>query len=284
MFGWFKSKSVTDHNEAVVPLEEFSDPSRIYDYFSDLTGIHFDQKKPIITPKITRFAKECGCYTFDALYEKLHRDVSCKEALINLLTVNETYFYREMGQIEFLGRYLKEDRRSRRILCAPGSSGEEPYSIAIYLAEQGCDLSKIEIVSIDINTEVISKAKIGIYPERSLYRLPQELRERYFSVSDNGFKVVDSIKRCVSFHSCNLFEPEFLTLGVFDIIFSRNMLIYFDHETILRAIEQLKKVASSEESLFFFGHADIVSKIPMLKEHYQDGIKYFINSSSLIST
>ncbi|MDD2780734.1 CheR family methyltransferase [Sulfuricurvum sp.] len=275
MFGWFKSKSVPDHNETVAPVEEFSDPSRIYEYFSDLTGIHFDQKKSIVTPKISRFAKECGCYTFDALYEKLHSDLCCKEALINLLTVNETYFYREMGQIEFLGHSLKEEKRNRRILCAPGSSGEEPYSIAIYLAEIGCDLSKIEIVSIDINTEVISKAKKGIYPERSLYRLQPELRERYFTPSDNGFKVVDSIKRCVIFQSCNLFEPEFLNIGVFEVIFSRNMLIYFDYETILRAIEQLKKVASSEETLFFFGHADIVTKISMLKEHYQDGIKFY---------
>lgn len=275
MFSWFKSKSPAISTMDVSKVERFNDPSCIYTFFTDLTGIHFDQKKSIVTPKLIRFAKDCECYSFEELFEKLRSDQRCKEELINLLTVNETYFYREMGQIEFAAKTIQNDSSYRRILCAPGASGEEPYSIVIYLSEQGCDLSKIEIVSIDINTEVITKARCGTYPNRSLYRLGDEIKERYFIPEGDGYRLVDSIRQKVTFHPCNLFDEAFSRLGKFDIIFSRNMLIYFDQETITRAIEQLKKVASSDKTLFFFGHADIVSKIPTLNEHYRDGIKYY---------
>jgi len=277
MFRWFRPKpeSMKPHESPVV--ENFTNPDPIYNYFTTMTGIHFDQKESIVTPKLIRFAKEFECSNFDALYEKLQRDSSCKEALINLLTVNETYFYREMGQIEFVAKCIQNDPSYRRILCAPGSSGEEPYSIAIYLSAQGCDLTNIEIVSIDINTEVIEKAKSGLYPQRSLYRLSDEIKNRYFVAEENGYRIIDSIRKKVSFYPCNLFDETFLGLGKFDILFSRNMLIYFDSERILRAVEQLKKVASSDKSLFFFGHADIVSKIPTLNEHYSDGIKYYLS-------
>lgn len=276
MFSWFKSKSRTIGTTDVTRIERFDDASRIYTFFTDLTGIHFDQKESIVTPKLIRFAKDFDCYSFDQLYEKLQTDRECTEALINLLTVNETYFYREMGQIEFAAKTIKNDSSYRRILCAPGSSGEEPYSIAIYLSEHGCDLRNIEIVSIDINTEVIEKAQSGLYPNRSLYRLSDEIKARYFISEENGHRLIDPIRKKVTFYPCNLFDETFLSLGQFDIIFSRNMLIYFDQETIHRAVEQLKKAASSSNTLFFFGHADIVTKIPALEEHYVGGIKYYM--------
>lgn len=275
MLQWFKPKARVAETQESPIVENFTDPDPIYRYFSAMTGIHFDQKESIITPKLIHFAKESECFSFEGLYEKLQRDQKCKEALINLLTVNETYFFREMGQIEFLGRCLKNNPSPQRILCAPGSSGEEPYSIAIYLAELGVNLSKMEIVSIDINTEVISKGEKGIYPERSLYRLSPELRERYFIFDSNGYRVCDRIQQCVQFRSCNLFESAFNELGLFDVIFSRNMLIYFDKETILRAVDQLRRVARSENTLFFFGHADIVTQISTLYEHYVEGVKYY---------
>lgn len=275
MLSWFKSKAPSIAKTSAEKVEEFDDPSEIYTFFSNLTGIHFDQKESIVTPKLIRFAREDGCSGFKQLYQKLDNDERCREKLINLLTVNETYFYREMGQIEFAVQCMNNDSVYRRILCAPGSSGEEPYSLAIYLAEHGCDLSTIEIVSIDINTEVIEKAKQGIYPERSLYRLNDEIKARYFECTEGGYRMIDSIRRRVSFYPCNVFDEAFEKLGKFDIVFSRNMLIYFDPETILRAVEQLKKVASSEKTIFFFGHADIVTKIPTLHEHYVGGIKYY---------
>lgn len=276
MFSWFKSASSSTETTDLFKEENFDDSSRIVTFFTDLTGIHFDQKELIVTPKLIRFAKEHSCYSFEELYTKLLNDPECKERLINLLTVNETYFYREMNQIEFAARIIQNDTSYRRILCAPGSSGEEPYSIAIYLAEQGYDLSKLEIVSIDISTEMIAKAQSALFPSRSLFRLSDELKERYFIAEENDFALIDSIRRQVTFYPCNLFDERFVSLGKFDIIFSRNMLIYFDHETILRAVEQLKHVASSPNTLYFFGHADIVTKIPALEEHYVGGIKYFM--------
>lgn len=279
MFRWLKAKSPLSDEKKEVPIhEDFSKSELIYRYFTDMTGIHFDQKESIVTPKLIRFAQEFGCRSFEQLHEKLHSDPHCEEALINLLTVNETYFFREMAQIEYLAKCLKKELVRKRILCAPGSSGEEPYSIAISLMEQGIDLSLIEILSIDINTDVIAKAEKGIYPARSLYRLTPEIKERYFNLESEGYRVIDPIRKAVKFRACNLFEAEFLQLGQFHVIFSRNMLIYFDAEVILKAVEQLKKVAYDERTLFFFGHADIVTKIASLNEHYSGGIKCYTST------
>lgn len=276
MFRWLKSKSpLNEEKKEILMSEDFSKSELIYRYFTDMTGIHFDQKESIVTPKLIRFAQEFGCRSFEQLLEKLHSDPLCEEALINLLTVNETYFFREMSQIEYLAQCLKKEPGRKRILCAPGSSGEEPYSIAIYLMEQGIDLGRIEILSIDINTDVIAKGEKGVYPARSLYRLAPEIKERYFYLEPEGYRVIEPIRAAVTFRACNLFEPEFLHLGQFHVIFSRNMLIYFDAEVILKAVEQLKKVVYDEKTLFFFGHADIVTKISSLNEHYIGGIKCY---------
>jgi len=275
VFSWFKRKAQVSPPIQVSHSEDFTTPSLVYHFFTNLTGIHFDQKESITTPKLIRFAKEHGCYTFLELIEKLHVDLSMRESLINLLTVNETYFFREKGQLDFLASRSHTASMPLRILCAPGSSGEEPYSIAIILAESGFSLSDVEIISIDINTEATQRGRTGVYTKRSLHRLPIEIIERYFVVEGDLYRVGQTIKSVVDFRSCNIFEAEFLELGFFDTIFSRNMLIYFDVRTIEKAVDRLKKVARNDQTLFFFGHADLPVTPLGLEGHYEEGIKYY---------
>lgn len=275
MFSWFKRQKTLPLVQEASYFEDFTDPADIYKYFTKLTGIHFDQKESITTPKLIRFSRGHGCISFCALLDKLQVDSSVREALINLLTVNETYFFREKEQIDFLLKQYKSGSKSLRILCAPGSTGEEPYSIAIVLAEGGFALSSLEIVSIDINTEAISRASEGIYTTRALHRLPQLLKERYFVMEGNQYRVRDFIKQAVAFRSCNIFEEEFLRLGSFDVLFSRNMLIYFDQTTVEKAVHQLAQLARTNKSLFFFGHADLLITPARLQDHFDDGIKYY---------
>lgn len=275
MFSWFKNQKTLPAVQEPSYAEDFKDATGIYNYFTDLTGIHFDQKESITTPKLIRFSRGHGCISFGSLMDKLRVDASVREALINLLTVNETYFFREKGQLDFLVHHCKRAAKNLRILCAPGSTGEEAYSIAIVLAEGGFNLSAVQIVSIDINTEAISRASEGIYTARALHRLTQPLKERYFVMEENQYRVRDFLKQTVAFHSCNIFEEEFLQLGSFDVLFSRNMLIYFDQPTVEKAVHQLTRLAQTQQSLFFFGHADLLITPAQLQEHFEDGIKYY---------
>lgn len=275
VFSWFKSQKTLPVAQEISSLEDFKDATDIYHYFTHLTGIHFDQKESITTPKLIRFARGHGCISFVSLMDKLRVDARVREALINLLTVNETYFFREKGQLDFLVHHCKRAGKSLRILCAPGSTGEEAYSIAIVLAEGGFNLSDLKIVSIDINTEAISRASEGVYTARALHRLAQPLKERYFVMDGNQYHVRDFLKQTVVLQSCNIFEEEFLKLGSFDVLFSRNMLIYFDQPTVEKAVYQLTRLARTNESLFFFGHADLLITPVQLQDHFEDGIKYY---------
>ena len=275
MFSWFKRKKTLPAVQEPSYLEDFKDATDIYHYFTHLTGIHFDQKESITTPKLIRFARGHGCISFSSLMDKLRVEASVREALINLLTVNETYFFREKGQLDFLVHHCMRASKSLRILCAPGSTGEEAYSIAIVLAEGGFNLSAVQIVSIDINTEAILRASEGVYTARALHRLAQPLKERYFVMEGNQYRIRDFIKRAVVFQSCNIFEAEFLELGAFDVLFSRNMLIYFDQPTVEKAVHQLTRLARTKQSVLFFGHADLLITPAQLQDHFEDGIKYY---------
>jgi chemotaxis protein methyltransferase CheR len=158
-------------------IEDFSNPEKIFDTFTALTGIHFKQKEAITASKLIHFCRNRHIVSFDHLNSRLKSDSTLLEELINYLTVNETYFFREVGQINFMAKKAAESKKPIRVLCAPGSTGEEPYSIAITLLEQGISPTLIQIVSIDINTTRLP-AKRGAMQRVHSIKPPQE---DYFS-------------------------------------------------------------------------------------------------------
>jgi chemotaxis protein methyltransferase CheR len=276
MFGWFKSKNLPEFTEkATQKVENFLDPSEVLEKFTAITGIHFKKKESITTSKVIHFCRNYQIYSFEELYSRIQTDRTILEALINVLTVNETYFFRESRQIYFLVDKVVRGSDKVRILCAPGSTGEEPYSIAIALLEGGVPSQRIEIISLDINSDVIVLAQEGRYTERSLHKTALSLQEKYFVKEENRFTISDEIKRLVTFYTLNIFDDHLFELGKFDTIFSRNMLIYFDESTVIRAVERLGRLARTKESYFFFGHADFVKTPPTLLEHYEEGIKFY---------
>jgi len=275
MLRWFKRKHTIPAAAEIEPEWISDDSAPFYRYFNDLTGIHFDQKEEITTLKLTRFAKEHRCYSFSHLLARLKSDAVLSQKLVNFLTVNETYFFREMDQIHFMATEIQKTSAKVRILCAPGSTGEEPYTIAIVLSEAGIDMNRITIVSIDINTEAIDCAQEALYTKRSLYRVDPMITKHYFSEEENRYRLKETIRQKVEFRNLNLFESGLFELGKFDYIFSRNMLIYFDpHKTAL-AIKRLSSIAHSASSVFFFGHADIVTPPEAIREHYVEGVKFY---------
>jgi len=257
MFSFFRKKEDKSINE--VKKEEpidYSDASKIAEYFKNETGVTFDKQMYILNNKVITFCKQREINSFCKLLSLLDSDAETKQELIDYLTTNETFFYREFKQIAELVNLVKKDSSSVKIMCAPSSTGEEPYGIAIALIEAGIQADKFSILGIDINSDAINRAKEAIYKQRNVRNLSDEIIQRYFYKQDDKFILKDSIKSLVEFKLINIFDASFATLGKFDYIFSRNMFIYFDAQTKVRAKEIFQSMRKNQEQKIFFGHAD----------------------------
>ncbi|MDD5372889.1 MAG: protein-glutamate O-methyltransferase CheR [Sulfurimonas sp.] len=257
MFGFFRKKEAVA-NEAKEGLEQdYNDVRAIAAYFKNETGVTFDKQESILKNKVTTFCKHRKIGSFIKLLEKIKYDRELKQELIDTLTTNETFFYREFRQIEELVKLVINSGKKIDILCAPSATGEEPYSIAIALLEAGVAQSSFSITGIDINSDAINGAKEAIYKERNVRNLSAQIIERYFTKKENLYILRDSVKSLVAFKTLNLFDPSFAAIGKFDFIFSRNMLIYFDKETKLKAKNILESLRKDPNQEIFFGHADL---------------------------
>jgi chemotaxis protein methyltransferase CheR len=161
-------------------------------------------------------------------------------AVIEAMTTNETFFFRDKLPFEIfekvlLPRYLPSRAANRRlrIWCAASSTGQEPYSLAMILSEMAAKLAgwRVEIVATDISTEVLEKAKAGLYSQFEVQRgLPIQMVLKYFTQVGDQWQIAPAIRGMVDFKPLNLIK-DFSHLGSFDIIFCRNVLIYFDSPT-----------------------------------------------------
>ncbi len=248
---------------------------KMTDYIYRKTGIflelekHFDKLAKYIDAR----AKVIGADSFRKYFYTLRfddKDGSEFQELMNAMTVNETYFYREKEQFEVLvDRILPELHASKpktapiRILCAPCSTGEEPYSVILHLLEEARLIEErdIEVVGIDIDSTVITKAKAAKYSERSVHAIPPGVLAKYFKKRTLGFDLIDDLVGTVDFKVSNVFDKTNMRqLGKFDVIFSRNMLIYFDDAS-------RKEVAMTFYDMLnvggyvLLGHAEYMSRI-----------------------
>ncbi len=190
--------------------------------------------------------------------------------LMNAVTVNETYFFREHDQFEVMVNdvlpqldKMRPSHEPLRILSAPCSTGEEPYSMVLYLLEEAnlVERRDIEIIGIDIDSNVIKKAQDGKFSERSVHAIPPNQLAKYFKKSNFSYNLIDDLVGAVDFRVVNIFDrAQIRQLGKFDIIFSRNMLIYFDDaskkEVAMNFYDMLKP-----DGYVFLGHAEYMSRI-----------------------
>jgi chemotaxis protein methyltransferase CheR len=208
------------------------------------------------------------------------------EQFVNAFTVNETYFYREDHQLKCLATDLLTQRISGkakgdsiRIWSAPCSTGEEPYSIAMWLLENWrlVDDYEIEIIGSDIDTEVLSRAQEGVFGKRALMRLSTELVDKYFSRIDNDrWQIIEDLRASVRFTRVNICEPgETRPHGRFDVIFCRNVLIYFDDASRRIAAENLYENLLPG-GFICLGHTESMSRISSLFDvsRFEDAIVY----------
>jgi chemotaxis protein methyltransferase CheR len=215
------------------------------------TGMIFGKnKRYYIERRITERMRCCGMVRVPAYLGLVRSHIGEREALINAFTINETYFYREEHQFAALSNDLLpniiRDRRPGdlvRIWSMPCSTGEEAYSIAIWLLENWplVDAYNIEIVGSDIDTAALSRAREGRFTERSLARLPPGLRNAYFETEHgHSRRIIQDLRESVRFAPANIVDPASMRgMGKFDVILCRNVLIYFDDTARLTAANTL---------------------------------------------
>jgi chemotaxis protein methyltransferase CheR len=247
------------------------------EYFYRRTGISFgDNKRYFVDKRLIDRIQKTKAESFERYFDGLRRrDASDEiEHLINLLTVNETYFYREDHQLECLvSGILPELAAGRRkgdrirIWSMPCSTGEEPYSIAMYLLENWpqVDDYDIEIMASDIDTNVLRAAEAGVYDARSLHRLSRDLVQRYFvAAGADGFRLIDAVRQSVRFTQVNASDLGAMRAFVnLDIIFCRNMLIYFDDRSRLQTVESFYD-SLAQGGFICLGHSESMSRISPL--------------------
>jgi chemotaxis protein methyltransferase CheR len=205
------------------------------------TGMWFtDSSKYLLQKRLSPRARELNFDSFQKYFYFLQYDPRAEsefDHIYDLVTTNETYFFREPAQLTAFTEEIIPDLLSRkavkkiRIWSAGCSSGEEPYSLAMLLQEAGWyGQATFEIFASDINQQVLAKARKGLYRENAFRATSPELRERYFTRQDDGaWRISDEIRNRISFGRLNLYdEARVSLLGHLDVVFCRNVIIYFD--------------------------------------------------------
>jgi chemotaxis protein methyltransferase CheR len=234
----------------------------------DLSGLDLSaDKQYLIESRLLPLARKSGMSGIGDLVQKMKGGSS---ALINqvveAMTTNETFFFRDKVPFDHFRDTIMPEllraraaRKSLRIWCAAGSTGQEPYSIAMCLKEMGAALAgwRFEILATDLSQEVLEKSKAGIYSQFEVQRgLPIQLLVKYFKQMGELWQINADIRAMVQHRQLNLLH-DFSHLGVFDVIFCRNVLIYFDQDTKSRIFGRLAK-AIEPDGFLLLGAAETV--------------------------
>lgn len=251
--------------------------AKFCEFFYRATGISFgENKRYFVDKRLIERIEKTAQRNFSDYYDRLRRQGATAEIeqLINLLTVNETYFYREEHQFECLVHAilpeLTADRGKGeriRIWSMPCSTGEEPYSIAMYLLDHWSlvDEYDIEIIGSDIDTNALRAAELGLYDKRALHRLSPDTTRRYFtSAGADRFRLIEAVRQSVRFTQINVTDSAAMrSFGHLDVIFCRNMLIYFDDKSRLRTVESFYD-SLANGGFICLGHSESMSRISAL--------------------
>jgi chemotaxis protein methyltransferase CheR len=264
------------------------DVRRLCEFLYRRTGMLFaDSKRYYIDRRLAERIAATGSGSFNAYFALLRSGAEREvEHLVNAFTVNETYFNREDHQLRCLTSNLLDEaiRDTRagepiRIWSVPCSTGEEPYSIAIWLMENWSQVDRydIEIVGSDIDTRALQAAAEGVYGERALMRLSRDVVGRYFErLDDDRYRIDPGLRESIHFTRINLIDGQDLAgYRNFDVIFCRNVLIYFDDASRRVAAENLYDCLRPG-GYICLGHSETMSRISPLFQvrRFPDAIVY----------
>ena len=263
---------------ASIPVLDDQQFSLLRDLIYEISGILYQpNKKYLLESRLQRRVKARNLKSFQEYYYFLKFDPRRQEeftSLFNEITTNETSFFRNMPQMNAIERSIlpkiiekkiAKGDRTLRIWSAACSSGEEPYSLAMLTREVlGSSLKnwKVEVTANDISTEMLEKAKQGIYGDYTMRSTPLAMRQAYFEKLDDGkFKVTSDIRDMVKFQFLNFSDDAGMgKMHDIDIIFCRNVLIYFDVEAKKRFVQHFYN-ALSPDGYMFIGHSESLHNV-----------------------
>jgi chemotaxis protein methyltransferase CheR len=254
-----------------------ADFEKFREFFYRKTGIQFDTtKRYFVDKRLVERIEATGSNGFRDYFVKLRFEAQGDEMqhLVNVMTVNETYFFREAYQFDCLVNHMLDEVAAKRpagsrirIWSVPSSTGEEPYSIAIYLLERWRLIHsyEVEILSSDIDTKVLNAAQRGVFSDRSVGNLPKPYLAKYFTkLRDNEWQLSRDVTEAVEFSRTNLSDPnETRRFRDIDVIFCRNLLIYFDDVSRRIAAEAMFD-ALRPGGFVCLGHSESMSRISSL--------------------
>ncbi|MFQ5675214.1 MAG: CheR family methyltransferase [bacterium] len=260
---------------ALIPLSD-----REYRLIRELVyqkfGINLTEKKrSLVTGRLSRIVTSSGFTNFEDYYDFVVSDKTgdAIRILVDRISTNHTFFYRESDHFEYLYRtvlpeYARKAKMGRgpkvlRIWCSASSSGEEPYTLAMILHEYFKDeLSAwdIGVLATDISTDILNVARNGVYQDENVAKLPTAYRNKYFDrLTDGSWAIKSSIKEVVLFRRLNLIQRSYPFKGRFQIIFSRNVMIYFDERTRKALVRRYHRYLEPQGYLFI-GHSESLGR------------------------
>ena len=271
LFDWLNKKESEEVQEVCVKRDaDFSSFKEVTDYIYELSGIIDLDKRALTSSRLQQYAISQDIYTTSEFLSKMKSSSEFDQEVINIATVNETFFMRELKELEWLIGYVKRSNKTLKILSMPSSSGEEVYSILLLMLQNGIDLSRVEINGYDINSKAVANAIKGKYDEHSLHKIDENLRDKYFTKNEeNHFEISSMLKNSVRFEQKNIFDLV-NEKNRYDIVLSRNMFIYFDDEKRELALNIIANLLKTD-GIYIKGHADHIKIHPNL-ENIEYGI------------
>jgi chemotaxis protein methyltransferase CheR len=249
--------------------------SEDFDFLSNLlkkrSGLIISEDKLyLLESRLMPLARKRGMNGLDDLLQAI-RFAPEEDLLVDVteaMTTNESSFFRDIKPFENFRKLVlpallekRADKRSIRIWCAAASTGQEPYSLAMCLREEAAKLSgwRIEIVATDLSKEVLEKASVGLYSQFEVQRgLPIQLLMKYFSQVNDLWQIDSSIRAMIKYQSLNLLD-NFTHLGAFDVVFCRNVLIYFEQQTKSEVLGKIANMMPSDGYLFLGGAETVLN-------------------------
>jgi len=240
------------------------DFQRVRKLIYDHAGINLsDAKKDMVYSRLGRRLRTMGIDSFKEYLALLETDDEREwEAFVNSLTTNLTAFFREPHHFPLLAEHLNKVRHRRPIdlWCSAASTGEEPYTMAMTVVDAfGSFTPPVHILATDLDTNVLKKAQLGVYPIERVEKLSPELLRRFFlrgTGKNAGFvQVRKELRDMITFRQLNLLDAKYPIHGPFEAIFCRNVMIYFDKPTQYKILQKFVPLMHSD-ALMFAGHSE----------------------------
>jgi chemotaxis protein methyltransferase CheR len=253
-----------------------------YEYLRKLLRDHSGldlsaDKQYLIESRLLPLARKAGLEGISELVQKMKGGAtSTITQVVEAMTTNETFFFRDKVPFDHFRDSIMPEilqaragRKSIRIWCAAGSTGQEPYSLAMCLKEMGAALNgwRVEILATDLSQEVLEKSKAGLYSQFEVQRgLPIQMLVKYFKQTGELWQINAEVRAMIQHRQLNLLH-DFSQLGVFDVIFCRNVLIYFDQDTKINIFNRLAKSTESDGFLVLGAAETVVGLTDVFKPY-----------------